>query len=203
MRSGGGQLEATPFFSQDNGVTLIRGGTVSYAVLSPSSTPTISPVLPPVQFFSRSVWPLLCIALSSFLPLYPNLSSPFVACHITHAVCPASVLTADPFVPFLMLLQVVNHDKAIVADVLVEDGKIVSIGEDLELPQVKTASLWLFRASHPMSSPVLCFCFRGPLLSTPVISTLCPGVSIPAHTSTGGCRGARYPYIGLLSLHIL
>lgn len=36
----------------------------------------------------------------------------------------------------LVLLQVVNHDKTVVADVLVEDGKIVAVGEDLELPQV-------------------------------------------------------------------
>ena len=31
---------------------------------------------------------------------------------------------------------VVNHDKAEVADVLVQDGKIVAVGQDLELPQV-------------------------------------------------------------------
>ena len=31
---------------------------------------------------------------------------------------------------------VVNHDKAKVADVLVQDGKIVAVGQDLELPQV-------------------------------------------------------------------
>ena len=30
----------------------------------------------------------------------------------------------------------VNHDKAEVADVLVQDGKIVAVGQDLELPQV-------------------------------------------------------------------
>ena len=30
----------------------------------------------------------------------------------------------------------VNHDKAKVADVLVQDGKIVAVGQDLELPQV-------------------------------------------------------------------
>ena len=29
----------------------------------------------------------------------------------------------------------VNHDKAEVADVLVQDGKIVAVGQDLELPQ--------------------------------------------------------------------
>ena len=32
---------------------------------------------------------------------------------------------------------VVNHDKAEVADVLVQDGKIVAVGQDLELPQVQ------------------------------------------------------------------
>ena len=58
VRMEGGGLMATPFFSQDNGTTLIRGGTV------------------------------------------------------------------------------VNHDKAEVADVLVQDGKIVAVGQDLELPQV-------------------------------------------------------------------
>ena len=58
VRTEGGALMATPFFSQDNGTTLIRGGTV------------------------------------------------------------------------------VNHDKVEVADVLVEDGKIVAVGQDLELPQV-------------------------------------------------------------------
>ena len=31
---------------------------------------------------------------------------------------------------------VVNHDKAEVADVLVQDGKIVAVGQDLDLPQV-------------------------------------------------------------------
>ena len=30
----------------------------------------------------------------------------------------------------------VNHDKAEVADVLVQDGKIVAVGQDLDLPQV-------------------------------------------------------------------
>ena len=30
----------------------------------------------------------------------------------------------------------VNHDKAKVADVLVQDGKIVAVGQDLELPKV-------------------------------------------------------------------
>ena len=30
----------------------------------------------------------------------------------------------------------VNRDKAEVADVLVQDGKIVAVGQDLELPQV-------------------------------------------------------------------
>ena len=59
VRTEGGALMATPFFSQDNGTTLIRGGTV------------------------------------------------------------------------------VNHDKVEVADVLVEDGKIVAVGQDLELPQVR------------------------------------------------------------------
>ena len=58
VRMEGGGLMATPFFSQDNGTTLIRGGTV------------------------------------------------------------------------------VNHDKAEVADVLVQEGKIVAVGQDLELPQV-------------------------------------------------------------------
>merc|ERR1719153_553890 len=55
-RDGGTQLEATPFFTRDTGVTLIQGGTV------------------------------------------------------------------------------VNHDKTEVADVLVEDGKIVAVGENLSLP---------------------------------------------------------------------
>ena len=31
---------------------------------------------------------------------------------------------------------VVNHDKAEVADVLVQEGKIVAVGQDLDLPQV-------------------------------------------------------------------
>ena len=59
MRTEGGGLMATPFFSQDNGTTLIKGGTV------------------------------------------------------------------------------VNHDKAEVADVLVQEGKIVAVGQDLDLPQVR------------------------------------------------------------------
>ena len=32
---------------------------------------------------------------------------------------------------------VVNHDKAEVADVLVQEGKIVAVGQDLDLPQVR------------------------------------------------------------------
>ena len=36
---------------------------------------------------------------------------------------------------------VVNHDKAEVADVLVQDGKIVAVGQDLELPQVQGLSV--------------------------------------------------------------
>jgi len=59
-RSEGGQLLATPFFSQDNGVTLIKGGTV------------------------------------------------------------------------------VNYDSAEVADVLVQDGKVVAVGEDLQMPEGAT-----------------------------------------------------------------
>ena len=38
---------------------------------------------------------------------------------------------------------VVNHDKAEVADVLVQDGKIVAVGQDLELPQVRSVTFVL------------------------------------------------------------
>ena len=37
----------------------------------------------------------------------------------------------------------VNHDKAEVADVLVQDGKIVAVGQDLELPQVRAVTFVL------------------------------------------------------------
>ena len=63
VRMEGGGVMATPFFSQDNGTTLIRGGTV------------------------------------------------------------------------------VNHDKAEVADVLVQEGKIIAVGQDLELPAVSLVDI--------------------------------------------------------------
>ena len=45
----------------------------------------------------------------------------------------------------------VNHDKAEVADVLVQDGKIVAVGQDLELPQVCSVMFVLVRSPDPLA----------------------------------------------------
>ena len=79
---------------------------------------------------------------------------------------------------------VVNHDKAEVADVLVQDGKIVAVGQDLELPQVCSVMFVL--------TALFTMILREQQWLTPLTSLWCREGLTPAPTSIGARMVTRW-----------